>query len=179
LFSSVRWRRSPENTSLKDLMSIILSPMAMLVMGLIAHWNKRSLRYEPNPCEETSLSFISFNNVLAKRDLILLASDNLCWVWHLEADSSKVFQNPFHYLLYFSRSGLPARRNTVSCFGYGMGQFYYDCRLFFTAPPAVSRPFRHLCGSCSRRGSVDENLVHVKIKGTLVLKQFKIFLQIC
>ena len=70
--------------------------MAMLVMGLIAHWNKRSPRDELNPCEKTSLSFISFNDVLAKRDLILLASDSLCWVSHLEADPAKVFQNPFH-----------------------------------------------------------------------------------
>jgi len=103
-------------------------------------------------------SFISFNDVFTKRDLILLAPDNLCWVSHLEADPAKVFQNPFHYLLYFSRTGLPARRNTVSCFEYGVGQFYYDRRVFFTAPPAVPRPLGHPCRSRSRRGSADENL---------------------
>jgi hypothetical protein len=126
---------------------------------LVAHWNKRSPRYEPNPREKTSLSLISCNDVLAKRDLILLATDHLCWVSHLEAGPAKVLQNPFHYLLCFSRTGLPVCRNTVSCFGYGMDQFYDDCRLFFAACPAVPRPLGHSCRSCSRRGSADETLV--------------------
>jgi predicted MPP superfamily phosphohydrolase len=100
----------------------------------------------------------------------LLASDNLCWVSHLEADPAKVFQNPFHYLLFFSHTGLPARPKTVSCPGYGMGQFYYDCRLFFTSPPAVPRPLGHPCRSRSRRGSSDENLVQGNSKTPAIPK---------